>query len=136
MKWLIRSFFKTIRIILGPFMLLMEKLTTPKPVERTEEEQAMLDKQTASMALYQYRTCPFCIKTRKEITRLSLNIKLRDAQKEGKNRHDLLQMGGQTKVPCLRITHENGEETWMYESSDIIAYLNKRFSPDVQPVAS
>jgi len=30
------------------------------------------------------------------------------------------------KVPCLKIT-ENGEDRWMYESNDIIAYLNGRF---------
>jgi len=136
MKWLIRTFFKTIRIILGPFMLLMEWFTTPKPVERSEEEQAQLDQQTASLTLYQYRTCPFCIKTRKVIHGLSLNIEFRDAQKNLKHRQDLQEQGGQIKVPCLRIQHENKDDTWMYESSEIIAYLNKRFAPDVHPVAS
>jgi len=136
MKWLIRGFFKTIRIILGPFMLLMEMLTTPKPVERSEKEQAQLDQQTASLALYQYRTCPFCIKARKAIHGLSLNIELRDAQKNNQHRQDLLELGGQIKVPCLRIHHEQGDDTWLYESDDIIAYLNKRFSPDTHPVAS
>ncbi len=30
------------------------------------------------------------------------------------------------KVPCLKI-EQAGEVTWMYESNDIISYLNQRF---------
>ncbi|MCA7113286.1 hypothetical protein LGL75_14005 [Staphylococcus aureus] len=29
-------------------------------------------------------------------------------------------------MPCLRI-EENGQTRWMYESSDIVAYLEKTF---------
>ena len=35
----------------------------------------------------------------------------------------LMQGGGKTQVPCLRIEQANGEVQWMYESDDIIAYL-------------
>ena len=39
----------------------------------------------------------------------------------------LLAGGGKIKVPCLRI-EENGESRWMYESNDIIRYLESRFA--------
>ncbi|HAI96784.1 MAG TPA: glutaredoxin, partial [Methylococcaceae bacterium] len=35
--------------------------------------------------------------------------------------------GGKLKVPCLRI-EEDGKVSWMYESSDIINYLEDRFA--------
>jgi hypothetical protein len=40
----------------------------------------------------------------------------------------LLEGGGQVKVPCLRITNADGNVEWMYESDDIISYLQKNFA--------
>ena len=36
-------------------------------------------------------------------------------------------LGGKVKVPCLRI-EEAGGTRWMYESNDIIAYLEQRYA--------
>jgi len=128
MKLFFRYFFRTIRIILGPFMLLGELLTTPKGITRSPEEQQKVDEACKSLTLYQFRTCPFCIKVRKELKRLSLDIEKRDALKDPAARAELLENGGEVKVPCLRITNEHGKYTWMYESDDIIAYLRERFA--------
>ena len=35
----------------------------------------------------------------------------------------LMQGGGKTQVPCLRIEQSDGSVEWMYESNDIIEYL-------------
>lgn len=35
----------------------------------------------------------------------------------------LMQGGGKTQVPCLRIEQADGGVEWMYESDDIIQYL-------------
>lgn len=128
MRAIIRLFFRTLRIILIPFVLLWEKLTTPKGMVRSAEAQQRVNEQTRSLVLYQFKTCPFCIKVRREIARLSLNIELRDAQHDGRNREELLQGGGSLQVPCLRITDEQGKVQWLYESADINAYLHERFS--------
>lgn len=128
MKLLFRYFFRTIRIILGPFMLLSELLTSPKGIERPTAAQQKVDEESKNLALYQFKTCPFCIKVRKSIKGLSLNIEMRDALKDPAARAELEQHGGQIKVPCLRITDENGKHAWMYESDDIIAYLHERFA--------
>lgn len=125
MKWIIRLFFCTIRRIIGPIMLLIDKLTTPKGVKRPPEIQQQLDQTTAQLALYQFKTCPFCMKVRREIKRLSLNIELRDAQHDGHHREQLLQGGGQVKVPCLRINQNEGKDTWLYESDSVIQYLRE-----------
>lgn len=122
-----KIFFKTLRLVLGPLLLLWEKLTTPKGIVRPVEEQQRIDQQCRNLALYQFKTCPFCMKVRREIHRLSLNIELRDAKNDPNNRQALLQGGGEVKVPCLKITDEQGNNQWMYESADIIQYLQQRF---------
>ena len=128
MKFFIRYFFRTLRILLGPFMLLKEALTKPKGLTRSAAAQAAVDEQCKTLALYQFNTCPFCIKTRQEISRLSLNIQRIDAQHEGAGRQALLAGGGHTKVPCLRIQGGSGADQWLYDSDKIIAYLRGRFA--------
>lgn len=128
MKFVIRTFFKTLRLVLGPFILLWEMVTTPKGIVRPAEQQQEIDLQCRGLALYQFKTCPFCIKVRRVMRALSLNIELRDAQHDPQHRAALLQGGGQIKTPCLRITDVQGNSQWMYESDDIIRYLRQRFA--------
>ncbi len=127
MRLFIRMFFRFVRILLIPFMYLWEFFTTPKGIVRTEAVQQAVDQQSHNLVLYQFKTCPFCIKVRREIHRLSLPIALRDAQKNPQNREELLQGGGQIKVPCLQITDELGKVQWLYESATINQYLHQRF---------
>ena len=127
MKIFIRLFFKTLRVVLGPVMLLKEIITRPRGQTRLQAAQEKVDQQCQSLVLYQYKTCPFCIKVRQEISRLSLKINRIDAQYEGLDRKELLQRGGQAKVPCLKITDHAGNSQWLYDSEKIIAYLRGRF---------
>ena len=127
MKPVIRLFFKTVRVVLGPFVLLGDRLTRPKGIVRPEAEQLAIDARTRNLALYYFPTCPFCLKTRRTIRRLSLKIELRDAQHSTAHRDALLAGGGKPQVPCLRITDANGEQTWLYDSNAVIAYLNREF---------
>ena len=125
MRLLIRYFFKLLRAILGPLMLLWEWLTPPKGVTRTGSEQQQVDAFTRNLTLYQFLTCPFCIRVRRVVRRLSLNIETRDALKDPVSRQQLLKGGGEIKVPCLKIVDERGETTWLYESDVIIRYLEE-----------
>ena len=123
-----RIFFKTLRLVLMPFMLLWAKLAMPQGITRPAEVQQKIDKECAKLALYHFKTCPFCIKVRHEMARLSLPIQLRDAQHNPEHRADLLLGGGKIQTPCLQITDDHGDVQWMYESGDIIKYLQQRFS--------
>ncbi|APZ44037.1 glutaredoxin family protein [Acidihalobacter ferrooxydans] len=135
MKPLIRLFFRTVRLVLSPVMIMADRMTTPKGIVRTPQAQAAVEEATARLALYHFQSCPFCIKTRREMARLSLPIELRDAQHDAARREELLQGGGEVKVPCLRIEDDNGDTRWMYESERIIAYLHERFdAPETAPV--
>jgi len=128
MKPLIRAFFKTVRAVLGPFMLLKERLTQPRGVVREAAAQTTVNLQCQNLALYQFSTCPFCIKVRQEMRRLSLPIQQRDAQHDAAHRAELQQGSGATKVPCLKITDAAGQSQWLTDSAAIIAYLRGRFA--------
>ena len=127
-RTMIRMFFRTLRLVLMPFMLLWSKLGTPKGIKRTAEDQQKIDLACSKLALYHFKTCPFCIKVRHEMARLSLPISLRDAQHDPEHRADLLQGGGKVQTPCLRIADKQGQVRWLYESDDIIKYLQQHFS--------
>ena len=118
---------KLIREGLGRVIVLGDYLTRPKSIQRSEQEQSNVDNAVSLMSLYQFYACPFCIKARRSIRRLNLPMEYRNAQVPGPVRDDLQQQGGRIKVPCLRIEDE-GEDRWLYESDDIIAYLNRRFA--------
>jgi glutaredoxin len=128
MKTIIRAFFRTLRTVLGPVMLLKERLTLPKGVVREAAAQTRVDQQCQNLALYQFSTCPFCIKVRQEMRRLSLPIEKRDAQHHTANRDALLQGTGATQVPCLQITEADGQTRWLKDSGAIVAYLRERFA--------
>jgi glutaredoxin len=127
MKPMIRLFFRTLRLILTPFMLVGYWLTHPKGIVRPPAAQQAVDARTQNLALYHFPTCPFCLKTRRVMQRLSLNIELRDAQHDATHRAALIAGGGKAQVPCLLITDAQGKQTWLYESSDINAYLAREF---------
>jgi len=118
---------KVVRWILGQVILLLDALTSPKPVVREVSAQKVIDDVTASMAMYQFKTCPFCVKVRRELKRHSLNIELRDAKNDLDIKSELVREGGRHKVPCLRTDNADGIVHWLYESNDIIEHLKKEF---------
>ena len=116
-----------IRWILGSLILCINWLTTPRGIKRDAGSQALIDEQTGKLALYQYKACPFCVKVRRQMKRQSLNIETRDVKRSEAAKEQLLAGGGLLKVPCLRIEDGQGQPQWMYDSSDIINYLEGRF---------
>ncbi len=128
MKPIIRFFFQTVRLLLAPVMLLWEIISRKSPVVRSAVAQKAVDQECTSLVLYQFKTCPFCIKVRKEMHHLALPITRLDAQHDAANRADLLAATGKAKVPCLRITDASGKVQWMHDSKAIIGYLQNRFA--------
>ena len=122
-----------IRWVLGRIILLVDFLYRPAGVKRDVQEQAALDAETAKLSLYQFAACPFCVKVRWSMRRQSINIETRDAKRNAQFADELVAGGGALKVPCLRIEEDNGSVTWMYESSDILAYLDQRFELVAEP---
>ncbi len=122
-----RFFLRLLREGSGRVLILIDWLFKPSVVKRNDEEPAKVDQETKILKLYQFYACPFCVKTRRAIKRLNLKVETRDAQTAGKFRKELEISGGKIKVPCLKLEGA-GEATWIYESNDIIKYLDERFS--------
>jgi glutaredoxin len=127
MKIVARLFFRTLRAVLGPFLLLGDRLTRPTGIVRPAAAQQAVDARTRVLALYHFPTCPFCLKTRRTLRRLSLDIELRDARHDDAHRAALVAGGGKPQVPCLLIAKADGQQSWLYESDAITAYLNREF---------
>ena len=117
---------RLVREGLGRLIVLVDFITRPKPLQRSDEDQQKVDDQTKALSLYQFYACPFCVKVRRVIHQLNLSIEYRDAQHHPDHRQTLLEEGGRIKVPCLRI-QEGNTAKWLYESRDIIDYIRDRF---------
>lgn len=118
---------KALRIGLGQLIVLGDAVSRPRPQRRSAQGQAMVAKEAANLSLYQFHACPFCVKTRRAMHRLNVPVTLHDAKNDPVQRERLLTGGGKVKVPCLHI-EEEGQSRWMYESNEIIAYLEQRFA--------
>jgi len=60
--------------------------------------------------------------------RRELNIQTHNIKRCETSREELLAGGGNLMVPCLRIDEGERGFQWMYESKDIIQYLEGRFA--------
>jgi len=121
-----RFFLRLLREGSGRVLIFIDWLFGPSRVKRSVEDQYKVDQETKILKLYQFYACPFCVKTRRSIKRLNLKVETRNAQAEGKFRKELELNGGKIKVPCLKIEGAS-EASWLYESNDIIKYLDERF---------
>ena len=117
---------KAVRNGLGQLIVLGDLLTRPAKMKRSQASQAAVEQAAASLSLYQFRACPFCVKTRRTLHKLNVPVAVRDASNNKQHRQELLEQGGKVQVPCLRI-EENGGSTWLYESRAINDYLHERF---------
>ncbi len=122
------SIFKPVRWVLGQIVIFIDWATRPEPVERSDEMQKEVDAKTRNMALYQFKLCPFCVKTRRQIRRLALNIDTRDARNDPNWNLELINNGGKYQVPCLKITGDDGTVKWLYESTEINQMLDEQFA--------
>ncbi len=110
------------RKLIGAIILGVDKITSPSAPIRSAEQQTLIDQKTNGLVIHEMLACPFCVKVRREIKRLGLNINRVDVKKNAANMDALVAEGGKFQVPCLRIEHQQDVQ-WLYESNDIIKYL-------------
>lgn len=113
-----------IRWILGRIILVVDFITRPKAPKLSVQQQQLINDSVKHISLYQLAACPFCVKVRRAMRRQGINLPLVDIKSaQGQYREELVQGGGAAKVPCLKIDNGDQGVTWMYESNDIIKYL-------------
>lgn len=79
---------------------------------------------TVDLELYKKDNCPYCQLVYRALSRLDLRVRMRDIRHDAAAVDDLLRRGGKRQVPCLFI---DGKP--LYESADIIDFLDKTFAP-------
>ncbi len=77
-----------------------------------------------NMYIYMMPGCPYCARVDRFMDNAGIEMEHRSIY-EGTNRDDLVALGGKSQVPCLVV---DGEP--MYESMDIITYLNGLIQKD------
>lgn len=117
---------RVLRKIVGAILLFLNRLTMPRKAHRSSENLESIRPILATYSIYEFDSCPFCIKLRRHLQRRNLDIELRNVLDNSKYKEELVQEGGQYMVPCLRM-EKDGKVEWMYESSDIIAFLDQKF---------
>ena len=125
-----------IRWVLARFILFIDLLYRPKGTKRSPQEQAAVDEKASRLSLYQYKGCPFCVKVRWAMRRHSIDLEARNIKENPIFAKELSAGGGSLKVPCLRIDNPEGDSEWLYESSDIITYLEQYFNLNEEPVGN
>lgn len=113
----------------GRLLGILGRCYQPKMVHRTAQAQDSVDRETVSMVIYGYDSCPYCFKVNREIERLALRIQAKDIKRCETYRYELLTDGGKAQVPCLKFLNKDGKEKWLYESDAIVGFLKERFDP-------
>src|SRR5206468_3741451 len=76
------------------------------------------------LELYDFEGCPYCRKVREVLTELDLDYRAHPVAHGSPRREELVRLGGKMQAPYLVDKNTN---TRLYESDDIIAYLNERY---------
>ena len=76
------------------------------------------------LELYDFEACPYCRKVREALSELDLDYLEHPTAQGSPHRADLKKLGGKIQVPFL-VDRNTG--TQLYESDDIIAYLNEHY---------
>ena len=116
---------KIIRRALGKLILFLDFIFSPKVRVRSENEMKEILARLQGLEIYQFEACPFCVKVRRFLKSEGITLPYRDATREP-YRRELLAKGGKVQVPCLKISQAGGDARWLYESTDIIAYLKTK----------
>ena len=77
-----------------------------------------------NLQLYYSSICPYCVKVRIAMKIMGVELESKNIHSELSFKNELIEGGGKKQVPCLRI-QEDHNVRWLYESSDIVAYLRK-----------
>ncbi|MBE0483309.1 MAG: glutathione S-transferase N-terminal domain-containing protein [Bacterioplanes sp.] len=77
-------------------------------------------------ALYYYDSCPFCQRVLHALPNVKVAVEQRNVLKNPEFRQQQAKATGRTTVPCLLIQDDQGKEQWLFESADIIRFLQNQ----------
>ena len=78
----------------------------------------------SDLNLYSMKISPYVFRVRKYIATQNIEIELKDILESQVHFEELIRHGKVDQVPCLKI----GASEYLYESKDIVRYLEKSFA--------
>lgn len=100
----------------------------------SDSHKNIFQKMSSNWKLYEFKACPFCIKVKRYLRSRNISLILVDA-KNKQNEKELINGGGKRKVPCLYYL-DNQTPQWLYESSDIIEFIENKIQNDIIDIPS
>lgn len=81
------------------------------------------------LELYEFVVCPYCERVRQAMKRLGIEYTSRivGLEESDANGVKLLELGGKRQVPFLVDSTDPNNPVMMYESGDIVKYLEEKF---------
>lgn len=85
------------------------------------------------ITLYHKPACPFCHKVFDAIKEKGIEVEMKDITEDAQAASELEDLGGKMQVPFLLDTDR---QKMMYESEDIIAYLDEHYAAPTTSAAT
>lgn len=82
------------------------------------------------LELYEFVDCRYCERVRQTLKRLNIEYTSRivGSDEDDANRIKLLELGGRQQVPFLVDSGDPANPVMMYESGDIVKYLEENYA--------
>ena len=131
--WDLPGIWELIRVV-GKGSQAIDRLTRNDPAERLEASE--LKRRNALFAghtLFHFQMSPFSARARRAVRELGLTIPQRDILDDPSAAAELISGGGMEQVPCLKIENPGLPTRWMYESKDIVRYLESAVAKKERP---
>lgn len=89
-----------------------------------------LEKENNMFELYEFVDCQYCERVRQTLKRLNIEYisRIVGSDEDDANRVKLLELGGRLQVPFLVDLTDPANPVMMYESGDIVKYLEEKFA--------
>lgn len=115
-----------VRYFKGKTLSWAYQLVPARPLVCSRERRDAMERESRRMQLYFSHVCPSSLAAQRYCQRLGLRVVEKNVARVLSYRNELLNEGGQSRVPCLRI-EEDGEIKWLYSCDSIRSYLEQRF---------
>lgn len=115
-----------VRYFKGKALAFAYQLFPVRPLARSGMEKDSLERESRKMQLYFCHDCPSSLMIQRYCQRLGLRVVKKNVAQVIRYRNELINGGGQSRVPCLRV-EEEGNVYWLYSREKIKRFLAQRF---------
>lgn len=116
------------RLIFTSLAIMMASLAVPALAGSLHAADATAPEATkdSPLVLYYRDDCPYCWNVLSHLSDQHRTLPVKEINESTEAASELVQGGGKRQVPCLRIRENNGNKvTWLYQSTEIIKYLDE-----------